>query len=69
MRRQCYKLYAAFMHATMINPANQPVEFEVSIGEFQFDLNNVMDPICIVHVCVFVLTRSSTFLCTCVCIR
>ena len=26
-------LYAAFMHATMINPSNKPVEFEVSIGE------------------------------------
>ena len=34
MRRLDYKLYAAFMHATMIDPSNKSVEFEVSIGEF-----------------------------------
>jgi hypothetical protein len=34
MRRLDYKLYAAFMHATMIDPANKSVEFEVSIGNY-----------------------------------
>ena len=32
MRRRKYKLFAAFFSATMIKPADSPVEFEVSIG-------------------------------------
>ena len=33
LRRRKYKLYAAFMHATAIKPADKPVAFEVSIGK------------------------------------
>jgi hypothetical protein len=34
LRRRKYKLYAAFFSATMIKPADNPVEFEVSIGNY-----------------------------------
>lgn len=34
LRRRKYKLYAAFFSATMVFPDDQPVEFEVSIGNY-----------------------------------
>lgn len=33
LRRRKYKLFAAFFSATMVHPRDDPVEFEVSIGE------------------------------------
>ena len=34
MRRRKYKLYGAFFSATMVRPSDKPVEFEVSIGHY-----------------------------------
>ena len=34
LRRRKYKLFGAFFSATMIHPNDQPVEFEISIGNY-----------------------------------
>ena len=36
LRRREYKLCCAFFSATMVKPADEPVEFEVSIGKLIF---------------------------------
>ncbi len=33
LRRRKYKLFGAFFSATMVDPKDAPVEFEVSIGK------------------------------------
>ncbi len=35
LRRSKYKLYGTFFSATMINPKDTSIEFEVSIGEYK----------------------------------
>ncbi len=34
LRRRKYKLFGAFFSASMVNPGNHPVQFEVSIGDY-----------------------------------
>ncbi len=41
LRRRKYKLFGAFFSASMVDPKDAPVEFEVSIGEFLKCLNCV----------------------------
>ncbi|XP_033126409.1 myoferlin-like isoform X5 [Anneissia japonica] len=44
LRRRKYRLYGAFLHATMISEVDAPVEFEISIGNYGNILDTSTDP-------------------------
>ena len=49
LRRNKYKLHAAFLDATMIAEIDKPVEFEISIGNFKpikYSFNHITTSMC-----------------------
>ncbi|XP_071949270.1 myoferlin-like isoform X3 [Antedon mediterranea] len=44
LRRRKYRLYGAFLNATMISEVDAPVEFEISIGNYGNKLDTSIDP-------------------------
>ena len=55
LRRRKYKLFAAFFSATMIRPADSPVEFEVSVG-----MNDITYIHTLIHTCTCMHTHTHT---------